>query len=338
MPKLVAMPVVLVGLLIVVAGLYRLGGSAGPSSERASLLENSPGVPRGLRIALVPERDIFEQRRRYLDLGQYLSTRMGMPVEIVTLNTYEAILSAMAEGQVEAAFVGSLVGALAVDRLDARPLVKPLLPGDVSSYCGVLFVAADSPIQTIDDLAGQTIAMVRTTTAGELFPLGVMHEHGLLRGARVPSVIWVGTHDDVILEVMTGRAAAGAVKNLRLDAFRAKHPDARVRRLAESDFVPNNALVLSSVAADRWGVALRQVLLTMHEDTRGHAVIEAFGAQRFVPCERLEFDAVCAMAQRLGSAWQQLQVAGPPPRSATSPSADILDRERVGNVAKDDQR
>lgn len=310
MCKCATLMMVLLGVIVVATVIWHRG----LTPDAASQTVEPAAKPAALRLALVPERDIFEQRHRYIELADYLTPRLGEPVEIVTLNTYEAVLQDMAEGNVEAAFIGSLVGALAIDRLDARPLVKPLLPGGVSTYRGVVFVAADSPIQSIEDLAGKTIAMVRTTTAGELFPLALMREHGLLEGPDVPNVIWVGTHDDVILEVMTGRVDAGAAKNLRIDAFHRRHPDFRVRRLAESAAVPNNALIVSPKAAAVWGAALREALLAMHEDAAGRAVLDRFGAQRFIVCEAGEFDAVAVMAQGLGSTWERMEVSGPPPR------------------------
>src|SRR4051794_19913862 len=97
-----------------------------------------------LRIGVIPERDIFEQRRRYLALAEYLSERLGRPVELVTAQSYEAMIGDLRDKQVDVAFLGSLVAVLAADRLDAQILVKPQLPGAISTYRGVIFVAENS--------------------------------------------------------------------------------------------------------------------------------------------------------------------------------------------------
>jgi phosphonate transport system substrate-binding protein len=269
---------------------------------------------RPVYIGVVPERDIFAQRRRFQWLASYIGQKLDRPVEVATLNTYRAVLRDFQEKQVDAAFLGSLVAVLAVDRLDADVLVKPLYPGNVSTYHGVLFVPGASLIQDVKDLAGHSIAMVKTTTAGELFPLYVLMNQGMLEGAARPRAVWVGTHDEAILEVLSGRVDAAAAKNLRLDAYLDAHPETDIRRLAESPPVPNEALIVRRDLARTLGLDLRRVLLAMREDPRGTEVLDAFGAVRFVPCELSGFSAVYDMAADLGPHWAEMSVDGPPPQ------------------------
>jgi len=267
-----------------------------------------------LRIGLIPERDIFEQRRRYRALADYLAVKLDRPVELVSSNTYEGILQDFAEARVDAAFLGSLVATLAMDRRNAQVLLKPEVEGGVTTYRGVILVRADSTIQSVDDLAGHSIAMVKATTAGDLFPMFEMVRRGLNRSPQPPEIKWVGTHDAVIREVVAGRADAGSAKDLRLDAYEAAHPEARIRRLAASDAVPNNALVMRAGVADEIGPALAQIMLAMGEEAAGREALAAFGAVRFVPCKPEEYEAVYEMVDSLGEQWVTLGVSGPPPK------------------------
>lgn len=144
-----------------------------------------PAAPgkEALRIGLVPERDIFQLRKRYLVLTGYLAGKLGRPVEVVTVNTYQAVMQDFAERKVDAAFLGSFVAVLTVDRQDAQVLVKPVAEGGVSTYRGVLIVPEGSAVRRVADLGGRSVAMVKTTTAGDLFPIWAMHEAGLLTSA-----------------------------------------------------------------------------------------------------------------------------------------------------------
>ena len=270
-----------------------------------------------LRIGLIPERDIFAQRKRYRALADYLGRELGRTVELATLNTYEGVLKDFEEKRLDGAFLGSMVAVLAMDRLGAHVLVKPETDGDISTYRGVIFVPADSPVQKIEDLSGRSLAMVRTTTAGNLFPVDVMVQRSMLRGDRLPKFTWVGTHDDVIMEVMSGHVDAGAVKNLRLDAYEQAHPDSELRRLATSEAVPNNALLLRH-GVDGLSVQLQRILLNMDKDEEGRAVLKTFGALRFLPCAAEEYAAIYDMVERLGDSWALVGVTGPAPRRPES--------------------
>lgn len=303
-------------LAIVVVGSVQLAKQLG--SGRAD--EVGPGgesstaaTAAALKLALIPERNIYAQRRRYQLLAEALGGRIGRPIELVTLTTYLGVLDEFEDGDIDAAFLGSMVSTLAHDRIGARVLVKPVTPEGISTYRGVIFVRPDSPIQRVADIAGQSIAMVRTTTAGNLFPIYQFEELGLLHGDDPPKLRWVGTHDDVIYEVLEGRVAAGAAKDLRLAAFEAEHPAQAMRKLAISRPVPNNALLVRPGLDPLLTDQLTEALLKMHEDSRGAAVLGQFGAARFVPCSIDEYLAVYQMVEALGEDWPLVGVAGPPP-------------------------
>jgi phosphonate transport system substrate-binding protein len=308
--------IILTALLVLLTLCLLLWLGRSPEEEGGST-GGATGVPPAakpvLRIGLIPERDIFEQRRRYQALADYLSGKLHRDVELATENTYEGILDDLANGNVDAAFLGSLVATLAMDRHGASPILKPEMEGGITTYRGVIFVRSDSPIQEVDDLAGHSIAMVRTTTAGDLFPVFEMIRHNLFDSPAPPQIKWVGTHDAAIREVWEGRADVGAAKDLRLDAYEAAHPERTFRRLTVSDSAPNNALLIGAAVIKELGPELRSVMSAMSDDPAGREVLKTFGAIRFVPCDAHEYEAVFRMIEDLGENWDLLKVPGPPP-------------------------
>jgi phosphonate transport system substrate-binding protein len=305
----IGMSVILVAItLTLVAWLGSL-----PESTAASEAPVANDDAQPLRLSLIPERDIFEQRKRYQRLAAYVSRRLDQPVEVLTQNTYEAALSDLETGATDGAFLGSFVSVLAMDRCDARVLARPETPDGITRYRGVLFAREESPIGSTADLAGRSIAMVKATTAGDLFPIAEMKRVGILNSEHAPIIRWVGTHDEVIREVVAGRVDAGAAKDLRLEAFLRENPEAPLRRVCASAAVPTNALLLTPEAERAHGEALRRILLEMSSDEVGRAVLADFGARRFIPCEPAEYEAVYEMVEALGDAWPHLGVSGPPP-------------------------
>src|SRR5581483_554509 len=132
--------IILVSILgFVVAGVLWLERQPRLAAEPAAAAAqpDAPAATGSLRLGLVPERDIFAQRHRYRQLADYMAARLGQPVELVTLGSYQQILGDFAQRDVDAAFLGSLVTVLAVDRLGARIVVQPMgADGAPSVYRG----------------------------------------------------------------------------------------------------------------------------------------------------------------------------------------------------------
>lgn len=299
-------------MALIIALVFWLGAMP-PAAQR--VVTTPPPAPEGptLRLGLVPERDIFDLRKRHKALTGYLSARLNRPVEVVTVSTYKGTLQDFAERKIDAAFLGSLVTVLAVDRQKAEVLVKPVRGDGRSTYHGVIFVKEGSPIQRVEDLGGRSIAMIRTTLAGNLFPMSRMLQAGVF-DARQPRILWVGTHDDAITETFSGRVDAGAAMDLRLDAYEAAHPDARFRRLAESAEVPHDAVVVRGDLAPTVGQELKDAMLGMDKDPEGAKALAVFGATRYAPCSIAEYGPVYDMIEGLGDRWDGLGIEGPPPK------------------------
>jgi ABC-type phosphate/phosphonate transport system substrate-binding protein len=159
---------------------------------------------------------------------------------------------------------------------------------------------------------------VPATTAGNLYPIYLMHEAGLVGQTDAPRMRWVGTHDDVIYEVMQGNVDAGACKNLRLDAWESEHGQGLIRRLATGDAVPNNALIMRGDVKVERIEALQSALLGMHETEAGRLALAKFGAMRFEPCGIDQFEAIYRMTQAIEPAWSELGIDGPAPKQTDS--------------------
>ena len=322
----------LVALLLGVLIWLAYSPRSSDTGEETGDGQSGPAKP-ALRIGLIPERDIFEQNTRYKALAEYVSGRLGRPVELVTLNTYEAALQDLAEGRIEGAFLGSFVAVLAMNRLGAQVTVKPESADGTSTYHGVMFVREDSPVTKLEDLAGKSVGTVPTTTAGHVFPGCVIMRLGLWNTPNEPRIVRVGTHDDVVEMVIEGRVDVGAVKNLRLEAVTAAHPEWRIRILAEGHSVPNNALLLRrDVPADLME-EISQILLTMDGDPDGRQTLTIMGIKRFLPCKAQDYAAVYDMIECIESAWQEIGLPGPvPQRPEGWPAPDPEDVWRCYDV------
>ncbi len=265
-----------------------------------------------LTIAVLPEQDLLAQEQRYAPLMDYLSQHLGVQttVQLKLLPNYGEVIKKFQEGQINAAFLGSLAFALARAQAGVEPIARPERDG-VSQYRGLIVARKDSGIKDWADLRGKSFGLVdRATTAGYLYPLIYFKEHGVNRPEEyLGSIVYTGSHDLLFLKVYDGELDAGAAKDLMLQQVAKTSPKIKkdLRILAVSPPVPNNAFVLSgdldfpcfrchelvpatssetSVNVPRQPEDLKQMiaelLLGLHESPEGRAVLEALGADRFV--------------------------------------------------------
>lgn len=300
-------------ILLIIAILTWLahapGRDAGPPQVQA---DTAPA--RVFRLGLIPERDIFQQRKAYRALGDYLSRALHTQVELVTNSTYRGVLQDFAQSRVDAAFLGSLVAVIAIDRHHGEVVLKSESPAGVNDYAGVVFVLEKSPVQTLSQLRGHTLGGVRTTYAGAVYPLYLLAREGMSDDHDAPRLRWSGTHDDLIREVVAGRIDAGSVKDLRLDAFEKRHPETKFRRLETSPRVPDNALVLRPGLDPAQKRALVETLLGMQHQADGRTVLAQMELGRFTPCAAREYKRLYEMIDTIGPQWRELGIEGPPPR------------------------
>jgi phosphonate transport system substrate-binding protein len=204
----------------------------------------------------------------------------------------------------DGAFFGSFTGALAIEKLGVIPLARPVNLDGTSSYRGYLFARRDSKIRDVNGMKGKRMAFVeKATTAGYLFPLAYLKEQGIKDTDHFfSSSYFAGSHDAAIHAVLEGQADVGAAKHSIYD--RVKADDSRVARdliiLAESPWVPSNGLCVRKGLDEGLKQKLKQALLGLDKDSEGAAVLQQFGALRFIDTNVSDYLPVFELAKKAG--------------------------------------
>lgn len=261
------------------------------------------GQPK-LLIGLIPEMNIFKQKQRFKLLGDYLSKKTGIPVEFTILSRYGNIIESFTAEKMDGAFFGSFTGALAIRKLGVVPLARPVNPDGSSTYKGYLFVRKDSGIRTAADMKGKRMAFVdKATTAGYVFPLAWLRDNGVTAvDGFFSEQFFTGSHDAAVLAVLNRKADIGAAKHSIYDRVRKDEPrvDRELVILARSSEVPSNGLCVRKDLDATVRAAMKDALLTLHNDPEGRQVLEQFGALRFIETSPKDYQPVIDMAKKAG--------------------------------------
>ncbi len=265
--------------------------------------DNAPGG-RGLLFGLIPEQNIFHQIERYEPLAGYLSRRSGFRIQLKILPRYGNIIRNFRESALDGAFFGSFTYALAHETLGVSVVARPVALDNSSSYHGLIFVRKDSGIRTLADMKGKRFAFVdRATTAGFLLPLEYFHKGGVKKYQTFfRETYFTGTHEAAVRDVLDGKADAGAAKNTVY--YRLAREDPRILKeltiLERSPDVPENGLALKRDLGEAIRGRIGEILLSMHEDPEGAAILKRFGAIRFIPTSDRDYEPVYRYAREIG--------------------------------------
>ena len=292
-----------IGVLVCVSLAIFFCMSCSQQEETVSVKETNTNHVR-LRIGLIPEQNIFSQKKRYEPLAAYLSKKIGMKVELAILSRYGNIIDNFTAKALDGAFFGSFTGALAHKKLKLDALARPEWSNGASSYYGMIFVRKDSGIRNVNDMRGKRFVFVdKATTAGWLLPLYYFKSHSVQDyRAFLKETYFAGTHEGAIYDVLDKKADIGAAKNTVFD--RLADTDQRVSQelliLAKSPDVPANGLCVRKDLDETLKTKLKQTLLHMDRNDEGREVLKGFGAVRFIATSEADYAPVFEYAAQIG--------------------------------------
>lgn len=256
-----------------------------------------------LVLALLPERNVFEQKVKYLPLQAYLSHELGLKVYFKLLDNYEHIFDEIMNDKVDGGFWGSMNGAIAQARGGVEMLARPVWQDESSTYWGYVFTLVENGIEPDPRTwRGRSIAFVnRATTAGFLYPMSLLRASGIAANPVdfFSKAIFAGSHDAAIIAVLQGEVDMGACKNTIYREFMDRNPELapRFAVLSASPEVPSNGLGVSASLDENLKRRLKEVLTGMHLSQEGKQALAEFGALRFIATSFEDYAPVIEMAR-----------------------------------------
>ncbi|HPF69202.1 MAG TPA: phosphate/phosphite/phosphonate ABC transporter substrate-binding protein [Candidatus Krumholzibacteria bacterium] len=196
-----------------------------------------------VKIGVLAKRGAPKCMQQWGATGEYLSGKLGQPVQIIPLK-FEAIEPAVAAGQVDFVLANSAFY-IGLQQQHGVQAVATLINANnghaVSEFGGVIVVKADSPIRTIEDLKGKRfMAVQKTSFGGAQMAWREMVEHGVDPEKDCAEFTFGNKHDNVVLAVLNGAADAGTVRSDTIERMAAEGAinlaDLRVINRIDDDF------------------------------------------------------------------------------------------------------
>ncbi len=164
--------------------------------------------PKTLRLSMIPTTDPGKVIRESQPLVEYLEREVGGKIDLTVPTNYAAVVEAIANDQVDIAYLGGFTYVQASKRSGVMPLVQRERDRNFHS----LFITQkDSGINSLADLKGHKFAFGDVnSTSGHLMPEYFMREAGVDLEV-VSGAIYSGGHDATALAVANKKVDAGAL-------------------------------------------------------------------------------------------------------------------------------
>jgi phosphonate transport system substrate-binding protein len=255
-------------------------------------------------VAMVPERNVFEQMKRFRPLQDYLSLSTGFTYRFAVMSSYYDAFIALSNGKAQAAILGSAAAFLAVEQGRGEIIGRPLWKNGTATYRAIIIARKDAGISSVGDLKGKRYAFVNSlSTGGWIFDRWALSQRGIktLAGFLGMHII-AGSHDVVVEAVYRGHVDAGGCKDLVWERKRKEFPDLteKVVVIARSQALPESSLIVSHSMPAPQQALLRDTLFAMHTKQDGQQALEEMGMTKFIPAAKGEFDYLRGLFRDLG--------------------------------------
>ena len=189
----------------------------------------------------------------YKPMAEYLSKKLGQPVRLRTVDTWEGLAKSLASGETDMALMGPWGYVLANHQAGAEVVATILYQGK-PEYFAIMVTNPKSGVNSIDDLKGKTFAFGdKGSTSGYLIPFHEFQKRGIDPDKYFSKVIYT-KHQAIETQVTRGELDAGADYNRNRDAMindgLIKASDSKI--FWTSAPLPNDAFAVSKdLAKDR---------------------------------------------------------------------------------------
>jgi len=241
----------------------------------------------------------------YERIATYVGQRLGEAAEL-TRAPWAERLQLLDDGGVDVAFLCGLPYSRKVDRLEllGAPVMAALRYRDRPVYFTDVIVRRDSPVRSFRELRGRVWAYNDgDSNSGYVVPRDHLLTLGETRGF-FGDVIASGSHQQSIRLVLDRKADASGIDSTVLELEQAQQPDvARGLRVVESiGPCPIPPVVVAARRPEALKARLREVVLGMHGDPEGRAILADGRIARFVPVRDADYDPIREMLRRAAAA------------------------------------
>lgn len=228
-----------------------------------------------------------------------LSKLLGSHFKIAIAHSYAHLVDALAEGELDVAWLPPVAYVRAV-RSGAARLMLTLEREGRRSYSAAIVTRTDSPMR-LSELAGKHVAWLDPwSAAGYLVPRCMLRGAGIEPDSTFAAQSFHGSYDAVLQALLDGAADVGAMYCRVAESGEitggAWHEDRRIRPIAASaEPIPGDTIcVTAALAVDDARATIERFIEATARPGAGPLFREVFGTDRFVAANASRYEGLAA--------------------------------------------
>ncbi|WP_376094909.1 phosphate/phosphite/phosphonate ABC transporter substrate-binding protein [Roseomonas sp. CCTCC AB2023176] len=212
------------------------------------------GSFRELRLGISSAENERDAIARQQPFAEYMRRKLGVPLRVFRATDYAGVVEALRSDQIEFARIGPANYALAHRVMGNRvaPFAKDIGDDGRTGYDSVVFVKADTPYRSLQDLRGKSFAFADpNSTSGFAFPSYFLRRAGFDPASHFSRTGFSGSHEQSVIAVLNGTYDAGATfwnsptrGNIQRMEEKGMIPSGSTRIIWTSPEIPNSPWVL----------------------------------------------------------------------------------------------
>ncbi|PZX38000.1 phosphonate transport system substrate-binding protein [Roseinatronobacter thiooxidans] len=232
-------------------------------------------------IGILSGENEADRLRRYSCLQELMTDTLGVPVELYPAADYAGVMQGLLAGQLHHAGLGAS-GYAGIYLQDPEAVDVVMTSANVDGslgYYSVIVTRADSGIETLEDMAGRSLAYADANSAsGYLFPRAELRLAGI-EDAYFGRVGFSGGHEQGVIAVLQGQYDAAATWSSLLGEHAEGYSRGNIRRMVDnglldmndikiiwtSDLIPNGPTVLRKDLPQEARALVMDLFLNMKE-------------------------------------------------------------------------
>lgn len=237
----------------------------------------------------------------YKALLDYIGGELNMRVNFIDKESYAEVNTLLSEGKIDVAFVCGGPYIEGKDKFGLELLAAPELRGE-SVYYSYIIVRKDSGIKKPEELKGKTFVFADPlSNSGKLYPTYLLRQMDQTPETFFKEYIYSYAHDTSIRAVSEGIVEGGAVDSLVWNYLEKRDcpftKNIQIIHISPPYGIPP---VVARPTLDRnLKDKIKQVLLDMHKDKKGRAILEKMSIDRFVQIDDFKYDSIRKIRQHL---------------------------------------
>ncbi len=291
-------------LLVIVLGLFscenrsnnQLDAYRVQLKERTEAQIDSADAPEQntLRVAVATMISPKETFVYYKDLLNYLGERLGRKIQFKQRKTYKEVNDMIQNQKLDLAFVCSGAYVQARKQFPIEILAVPIVEGK-PFYRAYVIVHRTSPFKKFEDLKGNSFAFTDPlSNTGFFYVRDLLEAQGTNVAEFFSKTIFTYAHDYSIQAVSRKIVDGASVDGLIYDYLKETQPEkvenTRIIQTSGDFGIP--PIVTHGQTPQNLKTAIREVLLTMHQDSVGKQILQHLNIDRFALGDPHNYDMI----------------------------------------------